>query len=54
MPKAPYDVLHDFEASYLGALLERTRGNVSQAAREARMDRSHLIDLLQRHKLKPT
>src|SRR5262249_56421562 len=50
--EARAQVLHDFEASYLRALLERTEGNVSQAAREARMDRSHLIDLLQRHKLK--
>jgi DNA-binding NtrC family response regulator len=50
--EARAQVLHDFEARYLRVLLERTQGNVSQAAREARMDRSHLIDLLQRHKLK--
>jgi DNA-binding NtrC family response regulator len=47
-------VLREFEERYLRALLERTHGNVSQAAREARMDRSHLIDLLGRHKFKPT
>src|SRR5262249_36815357 len=52
--EARTQVLHEFEERYLRALLERTQGNVSQAAREARMDRSHLIDLLQRHKLKPT
>jgi DNA-binding NtrC family response regulator len=45
-------LLQDFEARYLRALIERTGGNVSRAAREARMDRSHLIDLLQRHDLK--
>lgn len=45
-------VLDDFEKRYLTALLERTKGNVSHAAREARMDRSHLIDLLKRHALK--
>jgi DNA-binding NtrC family response regulator len=45
-------VLREFEERYLRALLERTRGNVSAAAREARMDRSHLIDLVARHKLK--
>jgi DNA-binding NtrC family response regulator len=50
--EARAQVLHEFEERYLRALLERTQGNVSQAAREARMDRSHLIDLLQRHKLK--
>jgi len=45
-------LLHEFEHRYLRRLLERTGGNVARAAREARMDRSHLIDLLQRHKLR--
>jgi DNA-binding NtrC family response regulator len=46
-------LLHDFEERYLTNLLQRCDGNVSRAAREARMDRSHLIDLLQRHRMKP-
>ncbi len=45
-------VLKDFEAGYLKALLEKAGGNVSAAARTAKMDRSHLIELLQRHGLK--
>ena len=43
-------LLSEFESRYLGRLLERTRGNVRQAAREARMDRSYLIELLRRHR----
>ncbi len=46
-------VLHDFEADYLDRLLAMASNNVSQAARAARMDRSHLIDLLNRHGKKP-
>jgi DNA-binding NtrC family response regulator len=44
-------VVEAFERTYLTALLERTQGNVRAAAREARMDRSHLIDLLARHRI---
>jgi DNA-binding NtrC family response regulator len=45
-------LLHEFESRYLRALLARAAGNVSRAAREAGMDRSHLTDLIQRHNLK--
>ena len=46
------ELLHRFEAQYRAKLLEVTKGNVSAAARHARMDRSHLIELLQRHGLR--
>ena len=44
--------VREFELAYLTRLLEESGGNVSKAARIAKMDRSHLIDLLQRHGLK--
>jgi len=45
-------ILASFEAAYLPHALERAEGNVSQAARDCAMDRSHLWDLLRRHGLR--
>ena len=45
-------VLAAFEKEYLGRLIRSERGNASSAARKARMDRSHLLDLLKRHGLR--
>jgi DNA-binding NtrC family response regulator len=45
-------VLDDFERRYCEALLTRAEGNVSKAARDARMDRTYLIKLLAKHDLK--
>jgi DNA-binding NtrC family response regulator len=56
-PLGPYKdaraaVVREFEHGYLTRLLAEANGNVSQAARAAKMDRSHQIDLLHRHGLK--
>jgi DNA-binding NtrC family response regulator len=45
-------VLQHFELRYLQTLLARCGGNLSQAARVAGMDRSHLTDLVAKHRLR--
>lgn len=42
----------DFERRYVAWLLTRHSGNISAAAREARMDRKHLHDLAKKHGLR--
>ena len=42
-------VVEAFERSYIGPLLERCNGNVSKAARVARMDRTYLHQLAQKY-----
>jgi DNA-binding NtrC family response regulator len=44
--------LDDFERRYLQQLMARTRNNAAQAAREAQMDRSYLLELLRKHGLR--
>jgi DNA-binding NtrC family response regulator len=44
-------VLDEFERRYLGALMARAKGNQSEAARLAELDRPHLIKLLKKHGL---
>jgi hypothetical protein len=42
----------EFEIRYVSWLLSRHHGNISAAAREARMDRKHLHDLAKKHGLR--
>jgi DNA-binding NtrC family response regulator len=56
-PVAPYRearaaALAAFEREYLTRLLDESNGNVSEAARRARMDRPYLTTLLKRHGLR--
>ena len=46
------ELLERFEKRYLQALLERSAGNVRQAARVGQMNRSYLIELLKRHDIR--
>jgi DNA-binding NtrC family response regulator len=50
--RAKYD--SEFEKRYVRWLLGRHGGNVSAAAREAKMDRKHLSDLAKKHGLRGT
>lgn len=44
-------IVRMFERWYVRELVERHHGNLSQAARAARMDRNHLRTLMRRHKI---
>jgi len=44
-------LLQDFERRYLRALMDRSDGNISAAARAAELDRKHLRTLLRKHGL---
>jgi DNA-binding NtrC family response regulator len=48
--RAKYDA--EFETKYVKWLLARHQGNVSAAAREAKMDRKHLHDMAKKHGLR--
>jgi DNA-binding NtrC family response regulator len=50
--RAKYET--EFEKRYLKWLLGRHGGNVSAAAREAKMDRKHLHDMARKHGLRGT
>ena len=45
-------VMDDFERRYVEHLLTKSGGNVRQASREGQMDRSYLMELIKRHRIK--
>lgn len=45
-------VVSHWERWYVTALVQRHGGNLSQAARAVRMDRTHLRDLVVRHRVR--
>lgn len=47
-------LVSDFEGRYLTALLRWADGNVTRAARKAKIDRIHLHRLVTRHDLEAT
>ncbi|MEM9191359.1 MAG: sigma 54-interacting transcriptional regulator [Myxococcota bacterium] len=49
--EAKREVIDAFERTYLRSLLDAHEGNISQAARTAKMDRKHLRELLKKHRL---
>ncbi len=49
--EAKQAVVESFEKEYLADLLERNRGNVSKASREAKIDRKHLRNLLIKYQI---
>jgi DNA-binding NtrC family response regulator len=44
--------MDEFERRYVEQLLERSGGNVRQASRDGHMDRSYLMELIKRHRLR--
>ena len=48
---AKQQLIDAFEKRYLGALLRAARGNISEAARRAQLDRMHLYKLITQHRL---
>jgi DNA-binding NtrC family response regulator len=50
--EAKEELITSFERRYLSALLEASGGNISRAARLAKMDRMYLYKLLQRYELR--
>lgn len=49
--EAKQHVVESFEKEYLQELLHRNKGNVSKAAREAKIDRKHLRNLLVKYEI---
>lgn len=51
---AKHDVLARFEREYFAALYEEAKGNISEIARRAGMERAHVRTYLKRHGITPS
>jgi DNA-binding NtrC family response regulator len=46
-------IIHSFESNYIFQLLEKNEGNITRAAREARMDRKNFWQLMRKYHINP-
>jgi DNA-binding NtrC family response regulator len=50
--EARQELLREFETRYVERLVQSSQGNIAKAAREARVDRTYLLSLIKKHRLR--